>query len=85
MNSTVIAFLVIIVGSISAGISTGAIALYLGNESLNGVRSPKENPSQKLVKNNEDSGNQQEFTLMNERDILVKIYDLKHAHREKNK
>ncbi|AUC61571.1 hypothetical protein AA637_10650 [Cyanobacterium sp. HL-69] len=80
MNINVITFLFVIFGSISAGFATGAIAHYLGNESLAGISSPQENPTTQYIdrKNNDPD---QEFSLINEQELLKEINDIKQRHK----
>ncbi|MBE9222896.1 hypothetical protein IQ215_09340 [Cyanobacterium stanieri LEGE 03274] len=83
MNSGVITFLVVIFGSVFAGVATGAIAHYMGNESLAGISSPQENPTAQFVDENDNSG--EGFSLINEQEILTEINDLKQRHKSSQK
>ncbi|MGY6530605.1 MAG: hypothetical protein ACXITR_11840 [Cyanobacterium sp.] len=79
MNAGVITFLVVIFGSISAGVATGAIAHYLGNQSLAGISSPQENPTTQYIDRNNSSG--QQFSLINEQELLKEVNEIKQRHK----
>lgn len=83
MNAGVITFLVVIFGSISAGLATGAIAHYMGNQSLAGITSPQENPAQQYIEDNNNSD--QEFSLINEQEILKDINQVRERHKNARK
>ncbi|AFZ46151.1 hypothetical protein Cyast_0168 [Cyanobacterium stanieri PCC 7202] len=79
MNTGVITFLLVIFGSVSAGIATGAIAHRMGNESLAGITSPQENPTQQYVESSNDPD--QQFSLIDEQEILKEINETKQRHK----
>ncbi len=87
INLAVVAFFLIIFGSIGAGIATGFASYRLGRESLSTVTTPKENPTKKIAKTNNQSNNQSnpEFEITNEREILVRVYDFVVAKKEELK
>lgn len=85
LSPTAIASFFVLISSLSIGIGTGYLAFYLGTESLTGVTSPEENPTQKINTTTENSGENQNFTLMSEQKILVKVYDHIHKAREESK
>ena len=74
--SALLIFLLILLGSLSAGGATGFMAYKFGTQSLQSVNSPEVNPSQKLAHNNQLSpGKPKSFQIIPEKDILVKVYD----------
>lgn len=85
MNSTIIASLIVLLSSIGLGMFTGYLSFALGSESLKGVKSPEENPSKKILEQKSDVKQQEEFQFVDEKKILVKVYDHIHQYREANK
>lgn len=83
MNAGVITFLLVIFGSVFAGVATGAIAHYMGNKSLAGITSPQENPAKQYVRS-ENNSNQQ-FSLIDEQEILKEINETKQRHKNARK
>lgn len=82
INSTSLTFMLIILGSLGAGITTTILAYKFGSESLETVQFPEENPAQKLaIKNSANQG----FQIINEKKILVQVYDYVHAQKEASK
>jgi hypothetical protein len=69
---TILAFVLVIFGSIASGIVTVVVAYQLGRQSLSTVTTPSENPSQKIIK---EEGVKKDFTIIDEKEILVKVYD----------
>ncbi|MGI0482813.1 hypothetical protein ACN4EE_18755 [Geminocystis sp. CENA526] len=85
LSPTAIASVFVLIGSLSIGLGTGYLTFYLGTESLMGVTSPEENPTQKINGKTENNGEIQNFTLMSEQKMLVKVYDHIHKAREESK
>lgn len=85
INLTVVAFLLLIFGSIGAGIATGFATYRLGRESLSTVTTPQGNPIEKLVKTPNSKQKNEEFKITNEREILVRVYDFVVAKKEEQK
>ena len=88
--STIIIFVLILLGSLSAGSATGFLAYKFGTKSLQSINSPEVNPNQKLTNNNQQSSQKStNFQIIPEKDILVKVYDYvyyqKKAAQEKQK
>ena len=88
--STIIIFLLILLGSIGAGSATGFYAYKFGTQSLESINSPEVNPSQKLANNNQLSSQKStNLQFISEKDILVRVYDhvyyQKQATQEKQK
>jgi len=84
-SPTTVTSILILVSSLSIGIGVGYLSFYLGTESLMGVTSPEENPTQKINNTSENGQERQKFTLMSEEKILVKVYDYIHKAREESK
>jgi hypothetical protein len=84
INSTVTLFSVILLTSLVAGSAAGYVAYIFGAKSLAGVRTPEENPTQKLVKS-DNSQTKQGFQILPEKNILVKVYDYVHTQKQANK
>ena len=84
-SPTVIASTIVLFSSLSIGIGTGLLSFYLGRESLKGVTSPEENPTQKINPNLGNNGERQNFQLMSEKTVLVKVYDYVQTAREESK
>lgn len=84
-SPTAIASILVLISSLSIGIGVGYLSFYLGTESLMGVTSPEENPTQKVNNKSENGEQRQNFTLMSEQKILVKVYDHIHKAREEGK
>ena len=85
MYSTILASAVVLLSSIGMGLVTGYISFELGSESLKGVKSPADNPSQKIMEKELDLKAKEKFQLIDEKTILVKVYDHIHEYREANK
>ncbi len=79
LNMTVLAFFLVIFGSIAAGIATAFVSYKLGRESLATVTTPSENPSQKIAK---EESNNQDFRIIDEREILVRVYDFVYKQKQ---
>ena len=78
MNSTIVASILVLLGSIGLGIGTGLFAHKLGSESLTGVKSPSENPSQKIkeVDNQKsDLSKKKDFKIIEEKRMIITVYD----------
>jgi hypothetical protein len=85
-NSTFMVLGFILASSLTAGAATGYIAYRFGSEALTGVKSPQENPTQKLTKSkNVSSQKSQSFQIIPEKDILVQVYDYVYAQKEASK
>ncbi len=85
MNSTIWVSLLVLLGSLGLGLGTGYFTFTLGSESLKGVKSPADNPSQKITDKQLDLSKKQEFKLIEEKTILVNVYDDIHGQREISK
>lgn len=84
-NSKFIFFLILF-GSLATGILSCLLAYKLGSASLQAVKSPEENPAQKLALKNLSSANSaQNFKVMKEKDILVKVYNSVYTQKQVNK
>ncbi|NCO75781.1 MAG: hypothetical protein GW795_05930 [Cyanobacteria bacterium] len=85
-NYTVITSAVAVLSSLAVGLSAGFLSFYLGRESLKGVTSPQENPTQKINNNEDTNGGQiKKFKLMKEQTMLVTVYDYIKKNREESK
>jgi hypothetical protein len=86
INSTFMIFGLIIFGTVGAGITTAILAYKFASESLKAVQFPEENPAQKLaLKNSSPQKSSQGFQILNEKDILVKVYDYVYSQKEASK
>jgi len=86
INLTVVAFFLLIFGSIAAGIVAGFASYRLGRESLSTVTTPQENPTEKLPMTTANKDSQpKEFEITEERKILVQVYDFVVAKKEELK
>ncbi|MBF2058553.1 MAG: hypothetical protein IGQ45_15395 [Cyanobacterium sp. T60_A2020_053] len=82
MNLSVIAFILVIISSIGAGITTGFFSYTMGKDSLSGVATPNDNPTQKLQKPLNFDNLQEEFKIIPEQQVLVKVYDSIHQQKQ---
>lgn len=82
---TVFTIFCVIFGSVAAGIVTAFLAYTLGRQSLSAVTTPSENPTQKIVKGENQRATNQEFKIMKEKEILVRVYDFVHKQKQENK
>ncbi len=89
MSSTIIASLLVLLSSIGLGLGMGWFAFTLGSESLKGVKSPVENPTQKIKeqegKEGLDLSKKKKFEIKSEKAIIVNAYDHVHGKKEANK
>ena len=86
INSTFTVLALIIFGSLGAGMITAIVAYKFASESLKAVQFPEENPAQKLAKKNSSpQKSSQGFEIMNEKDILVEVYDYVYYQKEASK
>ncbi|BAQ66529.1 hypothetical protein [Geminocystis sp. NIES-3709] len=85
LSPTAIASILVVLSSLSIGLATGFLSFYLGAESLTGVTSPEENPTQKINNKSDNEGQGTNFQLISEQKILVKVYDQIHKAREESK
>ncbi len=84
LNFTVIAIFLVILGSIGSGIAAAFLFYKLGRQSLSTVTTPSENPTQKIKQGKSETTNR-EFKIIEEREILVRVYDFVHQQKEENK
>lgn len=78
--------IVILLGSLITGILSSVLFYNLGSQSLAAVKSPEENPAQKLAKNNLTSTQSaQGFKIIKEKDILVTVYNYVYAQKQASK
>lgn len=82
MNLSVITFILIIISSLGAGVATGFFSYTMGKDSLMGVATPHDNPTQKLQKPLNFENIQEDFTIIPEQTILVKVYDSIHQQKQ---
>ncbi len=82
INVTAVAIFLVIVGSIASGIATAFLSYKLGRQSLSAVTTPPENPTKKIVKE-EGGKTAQEFKIISEREILVKVYDFVYEQKKR--
>lgn len=68
----------ILLGSLSTGIVSCLVAYNLASSSLQSVKSPEENPAQKLSIKNSSNG----FKIMKEKDILVQVYNYVYTQKK---
>lgn len=85
LSPTALTSIFILISSLSIGIGVGYLSFSLGTESLTGVTSPEENPTQKINNKSENGEENKNFTLMSEQKMLVKVYDYIHKAREESK
>ncbi len=86
INSTVTVFSFILLASLVTVGGTGYVAYIFGSKSLAGVRTPEENPTQKLTNvHNSQTQPTQGFQIVPEKTILVKVYDYIHAQKQASK
>jgi hypothetical protein len=82
-HSTFLIFVLILLGSLSAGGATGFMTYKFGIQSLRNINSPETNSSQKLVNNHQPSSPKSTtFKIIPEQDILVKVYDYVYAQKK---
>ena len=87
MNSTILATILVLFSSIGLGVVTGLISFKLGSESLKGVQSPQENPTQKISAQELeqlDLTQKKKFQIIEEKTILIKVYNHTHQQRKVN-
>lgn len=84
MNTTVLAIFVVILGSIPVGLVSAIIAYRLGQKSLSTVTTPADNPTKKIVQGKPQTTSQ-EFKIINEKEILVKVYDFVYQQKQESK
>ena len=81
LSSTTRLTFVILVMMLGAGILSGFFGFTLGHEALKSVSQPHINPIKKLTKS-QPSDQPKGFTIVKEREILVKVYDRIHGQTE---
>ena len=84
MNSAIVASIIVVLTSLGLGLTTCLITFRLGSESLKGVTSPLKNPTQK-IKNEQkstDLASRKQFKIIEEKTVLVKVYD--HVHKQRD-
>lgn len=84
-NSTILASSLVILSSLTVGVASGLVAFYAGSESLKSVNTPPENPTQKLNGQEKEGQTNQKFTIVPEKQVLVKVYDYVKKQQEASK
>ncbi len=84
-NSTVALTLILLVMMLGAGTVSALWGFALGHEALKGVTQPDINPAKKLAGNRQASDQQKELKIVDEREILIRVYDRTHGKGEKPK
>ena len=82
-NSTVALTLILLVMMLGAGTVSALWGFTLGHEALKGVTQPDINPAKKLGDNRQVSEGQKELKFVDEREILIRVYDHTHGKGEK--
>ena len=85
MKSTIAASIVVLLSSIGVGTVVGSIFFELGSESLKGVTSPADNPNNTITEQKLDLKQREKFQLIEEKRILVQVYDHVYKYREAKK
>lgn len=83
INSTIKLTLLLLVIMSGVGTASAYLAYKAGSEALQGVSQPTANPAKKLTKIKKTSTQTTEFEPVDEKTILIKVYD--HIHGEKKK
>ncbi|MGK7873552.1 MAG: hypothetical protein AB4426_09645 [Xenococcaceae cyanobacterium] len=78
-NSTVVLTFILLVMMSCAGTVSALWGFNLGHQALKSVTQPDVNPAKKLAGNKQASGKQKELTMVQEREILVRVYDRIHG------
>ncbi len=73
----------ILLGIVGAGAGSAYMGYRLGAEALKGVSQPEDNPTRKLGNRQKAYSKPKEFQPLNERAILVRVYDHIHNHNKK--
>ena len=84
-NSTILASSLVILSSLTVGVASALVAFYVGSESLKSVNTPSENPTQKLNGQKKEGQTNQKFTIVPEKQVLVKVYDYVKKQQEASK
>lgn len=84
-NPTILASSLVILSSLTVGILSGIVSYYLGSDSLKNVNTPTENPTQKVSTKEEKRQNQQKFTIIPEKKVIVQVYDYVRQQQEASK
>lgn len=79
-NFTYITSAIVVFSSLLVGVVSAYVAYSVGTDSLEGVNTPPENPTQKIG-NDRGKNTENRFEFISERTILVKVYD--HIHKQK--
>ena len=85
MNSTILAIILVLLSSVGLGVFTGLVSFNLGSESLKGVKSLTVSNTKKTNAPESDESDltqRKKFQFIEERTILVKVYDHIHRHRQ---
>ncbi len=84
INSTIkwTIFLLLIMSGV--GTASAYLAYQTGREALQGVNQPTSNPAKKLTKVKKSSTQPTEFEPIDEKTILIKVYDHIHAEEKKS-
>ncbi len=89
MKKTITASVLVLLSSLGLGLATGFFAHKMGSESLKGVKSPTENPSQKIadskIDQEVDLSTKKDFEIIPEKKIIVNVYDYVTEQRELSK
>jgi hypothetical protein len=75
INSTIKFIVILLVMMSGAGTASAYLAFKAGYESLKGVSQPTANPTKKLLNNAKPSNHPKEFIPIDEKTILIKVYD----------
>ncbi|MDJ0843699.1 hypothetical protein [Crocosphaera sp.] len=82
INSTLKLTLLLLLVMSGAGTASAYLAYQAGTQALKGVSQPENNPTKKLTEGSKKSTEPTEFKPIDEKTILIKVYD--HTHK-KNK
>lgn len=86
INSTVIIFFFVFLGSVAAGVTTGYFFYKFGSDAIESVKIPEENPAQKLsLKKKDGKTSAQGFKIKKEKKMLVEVYDFVYAQKKEKK
>ncbi|GAB4528740.1 MAG: hypothetical protein Tsb0014_10240 [Pleurocapsa sp.] len=64
---------------VGAGVASGCLGYYMGREALKAVTQPDINSDEPVAKRKPLGGEHKGLKIVNEREILVKVYNLIHA------
>lgn len=85
-NTNSLILILILISGFGVGILSCIIAYQFGEQALSVVKSPEENPAQKIAKQNKTKKTEKDgFKIINEKDILVQVYDSVYAQQQARK